>query len=123
MDTPRIEIEEIAEAMRRGDRVTFVDTRSSKSWAAASEQIPGSARATADQIDTIADELAEEGITVAYCDSPGEASSARAAHALRELGHTHAYALRGGFDAWKRAGLPVEPRQHESTVGPLESPP
>ena len=28
---------------------------------------------------------------------------------LRELGFEEAYALTGGFDAWKEAGHPVEP--------------
>ncbi|BDG06895.1 rhodanese-like domain-containing protein [Anaeromyxobacter paludicola] len=29
---------------------------------------------------------------------------------LRELGWEDAYALKGGYDAWKQAGMPVEPR-------------
>jgi rhodanese-related sulfurtransferase len=30
---------------------------------------------------------------------------------LREMGHENAYALEGGFDAWRRTGQRLEPKQ------------
>jgi len=32
------------------------------------------------------------------------------AQELRDQGFTEVYALQGGFDAWKKAGGPVEPK-------------
>ena len=29
---------------------------------------------------------------------------------LRELGHENAYAIEGGFDAWRRTGQHLEPK-------------
>lgn len=40
-----------------------------------------------------------------YC--AGGNRSALAARSLRELGYTHVSSLRGGFNGWKEAGLPV----------------
>jgi hypothetical protein len=67
MDIPRIEASEIGEAMRRGERVVFVDTRSPTAWDAATEQIPGSIRMKADEVDQRGAELPAGPITVAYC--------------------------------------------------------
>ena len=67
MEIPRIEPHEVADAMRRGERVVFVDTRSPNAYESATEQIPGSIRSTADQVATIADELPSAAVTVAYC--------------------------------------------------------
>jgi 3-mercaptopyruvate sulfurtransferase SseA len=30
---------------------------------------------------------------------------------LRELGHENAFALEGGFDAWRRTGQHLEPKE------------
>jgi rhodanese-related sulfurtransferase len=67
MDIPRIEANDIGEAMRRGERVVFVDARSVKSWDAATEQIPGSTRIPPEDIDQRGAELPAGPITVAYC--------------------------------------------------------
>jgi rhodanese-related sulfurtransferase len=67
MDIPRIDASEIGEAMRRGERVVFVDTRSPKAFEEATEQIPGSVRMKADDVDQRGAELPAGPITVAYC--------------------------------------------------------
>lgn len=67
MDIPRIEPFQIADALRQGERVVYVDTRSPKDWEAATEQIPGSYRMTADEVPSRADLLPPAAVTVAYC--------------------------------------------------------
>ncbi len=67
MEIPRIDISDVADALRRGERVVYVDARSPKAWDAATEQIPGSIRITADEIASRADELPPAAVTVAYC--------------------------------------------------------
>lgn len=67
MEIPRIEPSQIADALRQGERVVYVDTRSPKAWLAATEQIPGSYRMTADEVADRANELPPAAVTVAYC--------------------------------------------------------
>jgi 3-mercaptopyruvate sulfurtransferase SseA len=35
---------------------------------------------------------------------------------LRELGHESAFALEGGFDAWKRTGQRLEPKRTDAAA-------
>jgi membrane protein DedA with SNARE-associated domain/rhodanese-related sulfurtransferase len=44
---------------------------------------------------------------ILYCDSPSETTSARVALALRRLGFTRVRPLAGGFQAWRKRGLPI----------------
>jgi rhodanese-related sulfurtransferase len=67
MEIPRITLEGVADAKRRGERVVFVDTRSAQAWESATEQIPGSVRMLADEVERRADELPPAAVTVAYC--------------------------------------------------------
>jgi rhodanese-related sulfurtransferase len=67
MDIPRIDVREIDEAMRRGEPVVFVDTRSPAAWDEATEQIPGSHRVPPDRAAEIADQLPPGALTVTYC--------------------------------------------------------
>lgn len=66
-DIPRIDPRDVAEAIRRGEQVVFVDVRSPKAYETATEQIPGSLRTTADEVGAVADELPTAAITIAYC--------------------------------------------------------
>jgi rhodanese-related sulfurtransferase len=52
---------------------------------------------------------------VVFCDA-GYASSLVAA-TLQDLGFAHATDLDGGFQAWRAAGLPVEPAPREDASG------
>ncbi|MBC7280796.1 3-mercaptopyruvate sulfurtransferase [Hoeflea sp.] len=47
--------------------------------------------------------------TIVVYDGPGMFSAPRVWWMLRNFGAGNAYVLDGGFDAWKRQGLPVEP--------------
>jgi 3-mercaptopyruvate sulfurtransferase SseA len=40
-------------------------------------------------------------------------------HELKERGFVDVYPLRGGFKAWQKAGLPVEPVQDNNAEGIL----
>ena len=47
---------------------------------------------------------------VAYCTCPGEESGTRVAQVLLDQGYEDAHPPRGGFDAWREVGFPVEPK-------------
>ena len=51
---------------------------------------------------------ADQGVVILVYDTHGQRSLA-AALQLRDEGYYRVYALRGGLDAWRAAGLPVAP--------------
>jgi rhodanese-related sulfurtransferase len=67
MDIPRISPEDVLDAMRRGERIVFVDARSENSWSTAMEQVPGSIRISPDDIDRSAGQVPGGATVVAYC--------------------------------------------------------
>jgi membrane protein DedA with SNARE-associated domain/rhodanese-related sulfurtransferase len=69
--------------------------------------IPGAALLDLEAIARLDDFPADRDIVV-YCACPNEASAKRAAQILLGRGYTRVRPLRGGLDAWMRAGHPVE---------------
>jgi rhodanese-related sulfurtransferase len=67
MDIPRISPEDVLDAMRRGERIVFVDARSEQAWASATEQIPASIRVPPNDVDQHAGEVPGGATVVAYC--------------------------------------------------------
>ncbi len=109
-DVPRITPEGVKDFLDAGRKVLFIDARSAGAFAKASEQIPGSLRVPPGDAAAHLEQLGKTGATlVAYCTSAAERSSASVVRLLRDAGHHEAYALLGGFDAWRDGGLPIEP--------------
>jgi 3-mercaptopyruvate sulfurtransferase SseA len=116
MEIPRLTVQEVTERVARGERIAFVDARSPKAYGSATQHIPGSVRVPPGDVDRHAAVVSRQAAAVvAYCTRPSEASSARVALRLRQLGVPRAFALTGGFDAWRGAGLPVEPLRRPET--------
>jgi len=99
----RMSVQELAERMQSGSPPTIVDVRLAEQRAR-SGWIPGSIHAPF-PVEPVADRERE---IVVYCDCPNDASAAIVAKALREKGFVHVRPLRGGIDAWRAHGLPVE---------------
>lgn len=55
------------------------------------------------------DELPQDKLIVAYCSCKREEISDEAVRELAKKGFDHAVALKGGYDAWVAAGLPIVP--------------
>jgi rhodanese-related sulfurtransferase len=68
-----------------------------------------------------ASELPKEKLIVPYCACSAEQISARAVQELKKQGYENTAALVGGWDAWVRAGLPVEGTNAKTQ--PAEAPP
>jgi membrane protein DedA with SNARE-associated domain/rhodanese-related sulfurtransferase len=49
---------------------------------------------------------------VTYCSCPNDVTAIRAVGVLRSLGFTNVRVLRGGFDAWREAGFPLQAIVH-----------
>ncbi len=68
MEIPRISPAEVADAIRRGEHVLFLDARSDQAFQQATETIPGSIRVPPTDIDPHLANVPRTGpLTVAYC--------------------------------------------------------
>jgi rhodanese-related sulfurtransferase len=99
---------EIKERLERGEPLWFVDARNPQAWNEATEKLPGAIRVPSDEVSRHVGFLPRDRTIITYCTGKHEASSARVAQELVEAGFRNVHPLYGGFDAWKRKGLPVE---------------
>ncbi len=110
--TPIITQAEVNERIRNGESILFLDVRSDQAWGSSNVKLPGAVRMPPHgQIGPEIRELPRDRTLVAYCVCPHEEDSGRVAVLLGRLGFASAFALAGGFEAWREAGLPVEPKE------------
>jgi membrane protein DedA with SNARE-associated domain/rhodanese-related sulfurtransferase len=103
---PRIAVSEVA---RRLHELTIYDARSHGYYDKGATRIPGSSRLEPNALTTEAAKLPRDREIVVYCTCIREATSIRVARILAEEHGLHASVIAGGFRAWKKAGLPLEP--------------
>jgi membrane protein DedA with SNARE-associated domain len=101
----RMSVEEIA---RRKDAVAIFDCRSHGYYEKDAMRIAGSTRLEPNAITQEASGVPTDKEIVLYCTCYREATSERVARFLAENGG-RATVIAGGFQAWKKAGLPLEP--------------
>ncbi|WP_457002675.1 MULTISPECIES: rhodanese-like domain-containing protein [unclassified Luteimonas] len=99
----RISVPELHALMAHPERPLVVDVRTDAERAETG-WIPGAVHATrvADLVSSVSGEV------VVYCDCPNEASAARVASQLKQLGFGRVRPLAGGLEAWRLHGLPME---------------
>ena len=107
LERARAEIEEIdaraaERAVERG--ASLLDVREPSETD--DGHIPGATLVPRGLLELRLESLALDEATIVVCCASGT-RSLLAASTLRALGYPHAVSLRGGFDAWKRADLPV----------------
>lgn len=102
----RIDIDEVK---RRSKELVFVDARSATALKRNPMQVPGAIHLPLKELDQRIKLLPRGRSLVTYCTLSHEKTSARVARILKDRGFHEVYPLRGGFQAWKRASLPVEP--------------
>ena len=110
MEATRVLVDEVKTRMDRGEEFTFVDARNPQAWDEATEKLPGAIRVPEGEVEQHLSEISKERTVITYCTCPHEASSAKVALKLSELGYKNVHPLFIGFDAWKKAGLPLEPK-------------
>jgi rhodanese-related sulfurtransferase len=106
----RITIHELKRKMDRKEEVVIIDTRAGHSYIGSSVKIKGAIHLTLDELQARMGELPKHKEIIPYCTCPDEATSASMAWTLRENGFQKVRPLIGGFDAWEKAGYPVEPK-------------
>lgn len=67
MEPERISVSDAKRRMDRGERVTFVDSRSDHAWHAADRRIPGAIRVPPDDAEAHVDDVPHDGLIVPYC--------------------------------------------------------
>lgn len=108
MEATRVTIDEISERMNRGEQFTFVDARNAEAWAEAESKLPSAIHVPAGDVEQYLSEIPHDRTVITYCTCPHEASSAQVAIELANHGYKNVHPLFIGFDAWEKAGLPLE---------------
>ena len=101
-----IGVEELNERLGQTPRPFVIDVGSSLAHHAR-PHIPGAVMLDLDSIARMSD-FPQDREIVLYCACPNEESARRGAKLLLQKGFARVRPLRGGIDAWIRAGYPVE---------------
>ena len=97
--------EDVGASLERPDHARIVDVREQSEWDGG--HIPGAEHIVLGTIAAVAQERLprKDEPLVIHC--AAGVRSAIAAHQLQELGYTNVRSMAGGFDRWKRLGLPT----------------
>ena len=101
----RITLEAVRARLDSKEKVVFVDSRGN---VAGAPMVKGAAHVPLASAETWAANVPKDSFIVAYCACASEGSSLNLVGKLRAMGFTNAYALKGGIQGWKAAGLPTE---------------
>jgi membrane protein DedA with SNARE-associated domain/rhodanese-related sulfurtransferase len=105
----RVEPEELKKKLDAGESVYIVDLRHPLELLVDSFALPGAHRFSPDELAARQSEIPRDRDIVLYCTCPSEATAAKTAMMLQNLGIDCVRPLRGGFEEWKRLGYPLEP--------------
>lgn len=106
----RITVGELSKLIEGGEGPVVVDVRSSVARDQDPRLIPGALVMDITEVERRLERLPIEREIIFYCSCPNEASAARVAKRLMDLGYTRVRPLLGGLDAWIAAGYAVEQR-------------
>ena len=101
-----LNVEQVAEKVKRGDKFHFVDVREDEEWKAgrAKGSIHLGKGVIERDIETKIPNLNDE--IVLYCG--GGFRSALAAESIQKMGYTNVLSMDGGIRGWRDAGLPED---------------
>jgi len=105
----RISVDALNDLIAAGTAPSILDVRSPLQRDADPFLIPGAVVLQKVDPNRSLTHLPKEHPVIVYCACPSETSAALMARQLRKLGLTNIRPLAGGIDAWRAAGLPVEP--------------
>ena len=106
----KITVDDAKGRLDRDEPLVFADARSPQDWDESDVKLPAAVRLPPDEVEQHIHELPPDQPIIVYCTGPHEESSARVAEALAASGFKNAHPLYGGFNAWKEAGYPLEPK-------------
>ena len=107
----KITVNDAWQLLQNGADPFFLDTRNVKHYGQSNEKIAGSVRIWRDELAARIGEIPVERTIIGYCSCHRENSSGKAVLILNDNGISEAFALLGGMDAWREAGLPLVPKE------------
>jgi len=109
----RISVQELKEAIDRGERPFVVDLRHKLEFLVNPRTVSTAVRIAPDELAMRRAELPLDREVVLYCTCPSEATSAKVAMELKKIGITRVRPLAGGLKAWEDEGYPLDEFYHE----------
>jgi rhodanese-related sulfurtransferase len=108
-----ITVEELKAKLAKNEAVTIVDLRAGDAFVQSADKIKGAIHMRARRLRyrigfAPFKELPRDREIVTYCACPSDEISVRAAQVLLEAGFKRVLVLKGGWQAWLKAGGPVE---------------
>jgi rhodanese-related sulfurtransferase len=91
-----------------GQKVFIVDLRHPLDYLPDPRVLPGALRVSPESLMLRSAEIPHDRDIVLYCTCPSEATAAKTAMRLRQVGIHRVRPLHGGFDEWKKLGYPLE---------------
>jgi len=104
----RLEPEELKRQIDSGEPIYIVDMRHPVELSDDPHTLPGAHHGTLDTLKTWVSEVPRDRDVVVFCSCPGEVTAAKTALELQKLGVERVRPLRGGYDAWKQLGYPLD---------------
>lgn len=103
----RIEPAELKRLMDREKPVFIVDLRHPLDYLPDPRTLPGALSLTPDRLMEQSGQIPRDQEIVLFCTCPSEATAAKMALKLRQMGIRQVRPLRGGYAEWKRLGYPL----------------
>jgi len=103
----RISVTDLYELIEAGGAPVIIDVRSPTARELEPRFIPGAIKVSVPEIAQALKELPRDREIILYCTCPSEASAAQVAKVLMNHGFKHVRPLKGGLDAWIKAGYAV----------------
>ena len=103
----RLDPRELKQMIDGGQPVFIVDLRHPLDYLPDPRTLPGALSLTPDKLVAESERIPRDREIVLFCTCPSEATAARMALRLRNMGVHRVRPLRGGFDEWKRLGYPL----------------
>jgi membrane protein DedA with SNARE-associated domain/rhodanese-related sulfurtransferase len=104
----RVGPEELKRQLDAGENVYIVDLRHPLELLPEPFTLPGAVHISPESLAERHNEIPRDRDIVLFCTCPSEATAAKTAMTLHKLGIERVRPLRGGYDEWKRLGLPMD---------------
>lgn len=104
----RLDPVDLKRQLDAGEPVFIVDLRHPLELLPEPFKLPGAQHFSPDALAARHNEIPRDRDVVLYCTCPSEATAAKTAMTLHNLGIDRVRPLRGGYDEWKRLGFPLD---------------
>jgi membrane protein DedA with SNARE-associated domain/rhodanese-related sulfurtransferase len=112
----KIEPEELKSMLDAGEDVYIIDLRHPLDYLPDPRRLPGAVLFKPDTLVAEGDRIPRDRDIVLYCTCPSDATSARTALRLRNLGIYRVRPLHNGYEGWKKLGYPLEPMEQRTVA-------